>query len=519
MTTRTIATSSRSWIRPACSGVARFGLACLVLASTAAAPAPAAEPGDAAFPVHPASVDELRSMEAHVVALVREKLVPATVGVQGSSGVIISEDGVVACAAHTVGRLGIGGEATVTTSDGREHSATVLALFPAQDTAILRIAGEGPFMHAEPLQDDGDVTPGSWVLHVGYPAGYAAAGVPGYVRLGRVVERAKKGEVGTVFLDDVGVAGGDSGGPVFDLQGRLIGVAAMGGRGPRGGSQFNAIAPIVTAPDWEQVLAGEAEQQPPAARRRPLIMRPGAKGPPDLPIPDRCLDVLEAVAPQPAKSVVVVAGPGGVRRLGAVCSTDGMIVTKGGDWAPGTSVTCVLHDGQERTAAVVATEPRYDLALVVVEATDLVPIAWAEPGTPAVGQWVVAPGPNRAAIAAGTVGALDVAGTAHPTPPPRTMELGGAVMKVGSPERQGTGKRTYPALVWHTAWLDAAELGGPLVDLDGRALGIAIERPSHLTGYMVPAAVIRELLKKHAAPAAPADAPTPARPADARGTP
>ncbi len=504
---RHIRMNSRSWMRPAFAWLA--WLFCLVfLGRVGANPAAAADAGDPPYPIHPESLDALRGMEADVVKLVREKLVPATVGVQGSSGVIVSADGVVACAAHTLGRLGAGGEATVTMSDGQKHPAKVLAVFPSLDTAILRIAAPGPFVHAAPLPDDGDVTPGHWVIHVGYPRGYAKNG-PGYVRLGRVVERVQKGEIGTLFLDDVGVAGGDSGGPVFDVQGRLIGVSNTGGPGPRGGSHFTAIAPIVAPAVWEKVLEGKAENIP-----APLPK--GVIAAPDLPVPDRCLDVLEEAVRRPGDSVVVITGPNGGRRLGAVCSADGMIVTKAGDWAKGAGVACVLPDGRELTGAVVATEPRYDLALVVAQATDLMPVAWAKQATPAVGQWVVAAGPDRTAIAAGTVGAVGVDGPAHKTPGQQVINAGGLLLKTGSPERQGTGSRSYPKLVWHTAWLEAEQLGGPLVDLDGRALGIAIERPSHITGYMVPAAEVRAFLDKHAGAATPNRRPS-TDPAETRG--
>lgn len=488
---------SRSWMQPVCSCLAYL----LIMGIAQATPADAVHAGEAAFPVHPESLDELRRMDAHVVKLVREKLVPATVGVQGSSGVIVSADGVVACAAHTVARLGAGGAANVTTSDGKTHAAKVLAVFPEMDTAILRIDGAGPFVHVTPLQDDGDVTPGSWVIRCGYPRGYAQGG-PGYVRLGRIVDRMENGNGAgaTVFLDDVGVAGGDSGGPAFDVQGRLIGVVNTGGRGLRGGTHFTAIAPIVAPDVWGKVLEGKAEKMPAAPRKGVIVNVP------DPPVPDRCLDVLQEMVRRPGDSVAVLVGPGGVRRLGTVCSANGMIVTKAGEWAKGTNVVCTLRDGVELTGSVVATEPRYDLALIVAQANDLMPVAWAETETPSVGQWVVACGPERTAIAAGTVGAVGIDGTAHKTSGQRTINAGGLGIQSGSRERQGTGSRSYPKLVWHTAWIqDAAELGGPLVDLDGKALGIAIERPSHVAGYMVPAAEVRAFLGKHAGAAASPD--------------
>jgi hypothetical protein len=66
---------------------------------------------------------------------------------------------------------------------------------------------------------------------------------------------------------------------------------------------------------------------------------------------------------------------------------------------------------------------------------------------------------------------------------------------------------------------EAAELGGPLVDLDGKALGIAIERPSHVAGYMVPAAEVRAFLDKHAGAAASPDRRPSTDPAKTRGAP
>lgn len=160
---------------------------------------------------------------------------PAVVAVKGpdttfsSSGVIITADGLVLSQFHVTHAVRAdpgavhkpGTKTTVTLSDGRACPAELLGATRTQDLSLLQLTGPGPYPFT-PLRPDAVVRPGDWVLKLGHPGGYRA-GRPAPVRLGRVVAATTDG-----FCTDCRITTGDSGGPFFDLDGRLVGIVRTG---------------------------------------------------------------------------------------------------------------------------------------------------------------------------------------------------------------------------------------------------------------------------------------------------
>ena len=174
----------------------------------------------------PRDAHDVKSMQKHVQLLVKQ-LSPATVGVgvgaaQGS-GVIINQEGLVLTAAHVAGRPGR--SATVLMPDGKRYPATTLGMNRAMDSGMIQIKlpepGEGepkielPFAE---LADANSVKLGHWCLALGHPGGFRLERPP-VVRLGRVIHKYKD-----VITTDCTLIGGDSGGPLFDMNGRVIGI-------------------------------------------------------------------------------------------------------------------------------------------------------------------------------------------------------------------------------------------------------------------------------------------------------
>src|SRR5262249_42761827 len=110
------------------------------------------------------------------------------------------------------------GERTmVILSDGRKVEAELLGADPNFDLGLLRLLEPGPYPHAA-LDPSSTIGLGDWVLKLGHPLGYRG-GRPPVVRLGRVLFQNED-----IFVTDCLITGGDSGGPFFDLEGRLVGI-------------------------------------------------------------------------------------------------------------------------------------------------------------------------------------------------------------------------------------------------------------------------------------------------------
>jgi serine protease Do len=166
----------------------------------------------------PTSVAELKSIEQTVKKLI-PKISPAVVAVEighgSGSGVIITSDGLVLTAGHVCGAPDR--EVLFRFPDGSQARGKSLGRDEDTDTGLLRITDRGPWPHAE-LGDLDLAGTGDWVLALGHPGGYDSTRSL-VVRLGRIIR------VGADALQtDCTISPGDSGGPLFDMEGRVIGI-------------------------------------------------------------------------------------------------------------------------------------------------------------------------------------------------------------------------------------------------------------------------------------------------------
>ncbi|MBW3540488.1 MAG: trypsin-like peptidase domain-containing protein [Planctomycetes bacterium] len=202
----------------------------------------------------PDGLDDLLTLEERVKAVTR-KVLPATVGVRigraQGSGVIISRDGYVLTAAHVIGKPGR--DVDILLPDGRPVKAVSLGLNRDVDAGLIKIAEDGPWPHVE-MGKLADVQLGEWCLATGHPGGYQADRPP-VLRLGRVIQKSK-----SAVQTDCTLVGGDSGGPLFDLRGRVIGINSRIGRE----TTWNFHVPITAYDEgWERLAASEDWGGPP----------------------------------------------------------------------------------------------------------------------------------------------------------------------------------------------------------------------------------------------------------------
>lgn len=142
-------------------------------------------------------------------------------GLSGGSGVLISPDGLALTNSHVIaGSNGIEAE----TSDGRSLIADLIGEDPATDLALLRLHSQSSFPSAE-LGDSNDLRVGDFVLAVGSPFGLARSVTLGIVSaLGRSLGGQGGRRIEGVIQTDAPLNPGNSGGPLLDHAGRVIGI-------------------------------------------------------------------------------------------------------------------------------------------------------------------------------------------------------------------------------------------------------------------------------------------------------
>ena len=131
------------------------------------------------------------------------------------SGVIISSQGLILTAAHVIGKTGK--KMKVRFANGKRASAISLGGSELSDAGMLKIIDEGPWPFVDMAEKQSSQI-GDWCFGLGHPGGFdAKRGI--VVRIGRII--GKKDET---MQTDSRLLGGDSGGPLFDFQGKVIAI-------------------------------------------------------------------------------------------------------------------------------------------------------------------------------------------------------------------------------------------------------------------------------------------------------
>lgn len=217
----------------------------------------------------PTSTRDLKRIQSTMQArLPAAKRATVTVLGDGSgSGVIVSRSGLVLTAGHVCGNKG--SELLVIMADGQPVKATSLGTLEIADAGLVQLS-PGRYPHASMAPSKDPAPLGTWCFALGHPGGWDdARGV--VVRLGRVISHNRY-----TLRSDCKLVGGDSGGPLFDLQGRVI---AIHSRISKAADQ-NFHVPVQNYRDfWPEVLAGTmalipavdtpSQDSTPAAARTP----------------------------------------------------------------------------------------------------------------------------------------------------------------------------------------------------------------------------------------------------------
>lgn len=458
----------------------------------------------------PPDVAALRALEVRVQKAARQVL-PATVAVEipdggYCSGVIITADGLVLSQFHVSHRLESNGKlpyrsrlpgqrSSVILHDGRKLEAELLGSDQSFDLSLLRILDPGPHPHT-PLGHPPALKLGEWVLKLGHPTGYHV-GRPPVVRLGRVLYSHPD-----LFVTDCYTTGGDSGGPFFDLDGRLVGifhdgqvpkplldtlrvigppVATVGWEyrngkyvgdrfggvdGPRALYRLGPYSGLTNRTihrhiesmkrreqkDYDQNVAVKFHQSH-TTQRKVLPQSEWTQG-------GNTARPYHSVIAGTSHSVVTVLDPSGERtRRGTLIDSDGWIVTMAR--ALPAEPQCLLHDGRTVVAKVMNINEPENLAYLKVAENNLIPVKLATSPLKAAGLFVMGVGVDDGSSGIGIVSVPPLQ-TANPSDSKdQTANDRSALFELDLPID------TRP------------QFGSPVLNLEGETVGVIISRTQY----------------------------------------
>ena len=200
----------------------------------------------------PEGPGDLRAMEKHV-RKIAAKVTQATVGIgmrgAGGSGVIVSKDGYVMTVGHVTRQADR--DVAIILPNGQAVKGKTLGGNLSVDSGLIKITAKPKGKDGWPYCEMGvskSLKRGQWCLAAGHPGGFRPNRTPP-VRLGRVLRN-----LSAVIVTDCTIVSGDSGGPLFDMEGRVIGISSR----IAGPLDANIHVPVdLYRRDWDRMVKGE----------------------------------------------------------------------------------------------------------------------------------------------------------------------------------------------------------------------------------------------------------------------
>jgi len=157
---------------------------------------------------------------------------------------------------------------------------------------------------------------------------------------------------------------------------------------------------------------------------------------------------------------------------GIIIDSRGYILTNSHVVSGSQELKVRLADGREVTGTVLGSDPRFDVALVYVKATGLKPASLGDSSQIHVGQWAIAIGSPFGLEQTVTVGVISATG------------------------RRGLGKGTYGDFIQTDASINPGNSGGPLLDINGRVVGIntMIAAEGQGIGFAIPINLAKKII-------------------------
>lgn len=196
----------------------------------------------------PESVADLKSIQDRVQEVAKvaiPRVVGLRVGNANGSGVIISKEGYVLTAGHVSATPDR--PVDIILHNGKVVRGKSLGRNVGIDSGLVKI-NEGEDWDFAEMGDSDALKQGEWCIAIGHPGGYMR-GRPPVVRLGRIISASER-----VVWTDATLVGGDSGGPLFDMNGKVIAIHSR----ISAPTSNNFHVPVETyRKTWDRLAAGE----------------------------------------------------------------------------------------------------------------------------------------------------------------------------------------------------------------------------------------------------------------------
>ncbi len=287
------------------------------------------------------------------------------------SGFLISDDGYVVTNNHVVapGAKGASVDSiTVTLTNRKEYVAKLIGRDPASDLALLKIEAKGlPFVK---FGDSERARVGDWIIAIGNPFGIGSTVTAGIVS---ALHRAtgQGGAYDRFIQTDAAINQGNSGGPMFDLNGNVIGINSQIFAGQSGGNIGIGFA----------IPAGEAKPIIDKLMQGTTIAR-GYLGVGMLPLteelaaplglPKNSGEIIRSVSPgEPADKAGVMVGDVIVAVNGQAVTQDSSLSYLVSNVKPGTRIPLdIIRNGKKQTlSVVVGTRPSEEALAATLSGT------------------------------------------------------------------------------------------------------------------------------------------------------
>lgn len=449
----------------------------------------------------PPSRDDLLPFNERFTTL-SPRLIRSTVGVKMEdscgSGVAITQEGHILTAAHVIGNSH--GNIHVLLNDQRTVKAHVVGIDPLVDLALLKVDSAVNCIPVKLSRGSG-ISAGQWCLATGFPGCWNAKVEP-TVRMGRVLKTSQRAVVTDCVLDR-----GDSGGPLFDMSGRLIGIHSRIGKRlldnshipvqiflERRAELFHSRSNSGRDRSFQKPVKNKLQRDRTSTHVRVSEFLRHRGSPLEIGRNHETVkSAFHGVIDAANASIVQFIRKNRRVALGTIVSSDGYVLTTQNNITR--APICRLADGRRLQSHKIGLDPSSGLVLLKIDAHNLHPIQFTKQPNYSLGSIVATPnGRWDIPVAIGIVSRT----TRRSVKKSESTNLNRDPDSLHTTDRSGFGQHRsgFSTVIEHDTVVPPHLCGGPVVNVTGTIIGINISRVSRTTTYAIPAEIAQQVVQR-----------------------